>query len=130
MKTWLSYVKQGFARKIPADAISGMDQLPSDIRRNLKHIYPFVLGHWREGTLGATLIFMGTALSFPQPLISRYFVDTVIMGRRLNLLAGVVILMVAISACSTLCGLLQQFYVARFEQRHPGEPARPRAASS
>jgi ABC-type bacteriocin/lantibiotic exporter with double-glycine peptidase domain len=25
--------------------------------------------------------------------------------------------MIAISACSKLCGLLQQFYVARFEQR-------------
>ncbi len=60
---------------------------------------------------------MGTLLSFPQPLISRYFIDTVIGGRRLSLLPGVVLLMVAISGCSILCGLLQQFYVARFEQR-------------
>ncbi len=117
MKTWLSYVKQGFSRKVPADAISGMDQLPTDIRKNLKHIYPFVLRHWRKGVLGAGLIFVGTLLSFPQPLISRYFIDTVIGGRRLSLLPGVVLLMVAISGCSILCGLLQQFYVARFEQR-------------
>jgi len=117
MKTWLSYVKQGFSRKVPADAISGMHQLPTDIRKNLKHIYPFVLRHWRQGVLGAGLIFVGTLLSFPQPLISRYFIDTVIGGRRLSLLPGVVLLMVAISGCSMLCGLLQQFYVTRFEQR-------------
>ena len=117
MKTWLSYVKQGFSRKVPADAISGMHQLPTDIRKNLKHIYPFVLRHWRQGILGAGLIFVGTLLSFPQPLISRYFIDTVIGGRRLSLLPGVVLLMVAISGCSMLCGLLQQFYVTRFEQR-------------
>ena len=116
MKTWLSYVKQGFSRKIPADEISGMGELPTDIRSNLTHIYPFILAHWRQGILGAGLIFAGTLLSFPQPLISRYLVDTVIGGRRLNLLAGVILLMVAISGCSKLCGLLQEFYVARFEQ--------------
>jgi ATP-binding cassette, subfamily B, bacterial len=116
MKTWLSYVKQGFSREIPADEISGMGELPTDIRSNLRHIYPFILGHWRKGALGALLIFVGTLLGFPQPLISRYLVDTVIGGRQLNLLAGVVLLMIAISACSKLCGLLQQFYVARFEQ--------------
>jgi ABC-type multidrug transport system fused ATPase/permease subunit len=117
MKTWLSYVKQGFSRKVPVDEISGMGELPTDIRSNLKHIYPFVLGHWRKGVLGAGLIFAGTLLSFPQPLISSYLVDTVILGRRLSLLPGVILLMVAISGCATLCGLLQQFYVARFEQR-------------
>ena len=116
MKTWLSYVKQGFARKVPADEISGLGELPTDIRTNLKHIYPFVLAHWRQGVLGSGLIFVGTLLSFPQPLISRYFVDTVLGGRRLSLLPGVILLMVAMSGCSTLLGLLQQFYVARFEQ--------------
>jgi ABC-type multidrug transport system fused ATPase/permease subunit len=116
MKTWLSYVRQGFARKIPVDEISGMGELPTDIRTNLRHIYPFVLAHWRQGVLGAGLIFVGTLLSFPQPLISRYFVDTVLGGRRLSLLPGVILLMVAISGCSTLLGLLQQFYVTRFEQ--------------
>ena len=116
MKTWLSYVKQGFARKVPADEISGLGELPTNIRTNLKHIYPFVLAHWRQGVLGSGLIFVGTLLSFPQPLISRYFVDTVLGGRRLSLLPGVILLMVAMSGCSTLLGLLQQFYVARFEQ--------------
>ena len=116
MKTWLSYVKQGFARKVPADEISGLGELPTDIRTNLKHIYSFVLAHWRQGVLGSGLIFVGTLLSFPQPLISRYFVDTVLGGRRLSLLPGVILLMVAMSGCSTLLGLLQQFYVARFEQ--------------
>jgi ABC-type multidrug transport system fused ATPase/permease subunit len=93
-----------------------MGELPTDIRTNLRHIYPFVLAHWRQGVLGAGLIFVGTLLSFPQPLISRYFVDTVLGGRRLSLLPGVILLMVAISGCSTLLGLLQQFYVTRFEQ--------------
>ncbi|HVN25708.1 MAG TPA: ABC transporter ATP-binding protein [Syntrophorhabdales bacterium] len=116
MKTWLSYVKQGFSRKIPVDQISAQGELPTDLRKNLKHIYPFVLQHWRKGIIGAALILIGTLLSFPQPLISRYFVDTVLTGRQLKLLPGVILLMITISGCSKLCGLLQQFYVARFEQ--------------
>jgi len=60
---------------------------------------------------------VGTLLSFPQPLISRYFIDTVLSGRQLALLPGVLLLMVAIGGSSRLCSLLQQFYVSRFEQR-------------
>jgi ATP-binding cassette, subfamily B, bacterial MsbA len=117
MKTWLSYVRRGFARKVPADALPAADNLPTDIRKNLRHIYPFVFRHWKKGIVGVGLIFAGTLLSFPQPLISRYFVDTVLTERQLGLLPGVVLLMIGISGCSKLCDLLQGFYVARFEQR-------------
>ena len=117
MTTWFSYLKQGFSRELPLDAVSGADEPAADIRGNLKNIYPFVLRHWRKGALGSGLILVSALLSFPQPLISRYLVDTVIMGRQLHLLAGVVLLMFAISAASKLSGLLEQFYVARFEQR-------------
>jgi ABC-type bacteriocin/lantibiotic exporter with double-glycine peptidase domain len=115
MKTWFSYLKQGLSRQLPTDAIAGENGY-GELRGRLKNIYPFVLRHWRQGVLGSSLIFMGTLLSFPQPLISRYLIDTVIMGHRLELLAGVVLLMVAVSAASRLSSLLQQFYVARFEQ--------------
>ena len=115
MKTWFSYLRQGLSRKLPEDAISGENGY-GELRGRLRNVYPFVLRHWRQGVLGSSLIFVGTLLSFPQPLISRYLIDTVIMGHRLELLAGVVLLMVAVSAASKLSSLLQQFYVARFEQ--------------
>ena len=102
---------------MPVDAVSASKEQPGDIRGNLKNVYPFVLRHWRKGSVGAALILVSTLLSFPQPLIFRYMVDTVIMDRRLNLLAGVVLLMVAISGAAKLSGLLEQFYVTRFEQR-------------
>ena len=117
MKTWFSYVKRGFSRKVPAEAVPAADQVPADIRKNLRHIYPFVLRHWKKGIVGAGLILAGTLLSFPQPLIARYFVDAVLTERQLSLLPGVVLLMIAISGCSRLCDLLQGFYVSRFEQR-------------
>ncbi len=115
MKTWFSYIKQGFSRELPQDAISGENGY-GELRGRLRNIYPFVLRHWRQGVLGSSLILVGSVLSFPQPLISRYLIDTVIMGHRLKLLAAVVLLMVAVSITAKLSSLLQQFYVTRFEQ--------------
>ncbi len=115
MKTWFSYLRRGLSRELPADAIAGEDGY-GELRGHLRNIYPFVLRHWRQGALGSGLILIGTLLGFPQPLIYRYLIDNVLMGRRLELLAGVVLLMVAVAGAMKLCSLLQQFYVARFEQ--------------
>ena len=105
MKTWFSYLKQGFSRKMPVDAVSASKEQPGDIRGNLKNVYPFVLRHWRKGSAAGGVDPGEYPAELSQPLIFRYMVDTVIMDRRLNLLAGVVLLMVAISGAAKLAGL-------------------------
>jgi len=112
---WFTYLKQGLSRKMPDDRIAGQEGY-SGIKANLKNLRPFVNRHWRKGVLGAGLIIFTTLFAFPQPLIMRYIVDDVILGRQLGLLAAAILLLIGISLVEKLTGLLEEFYFARFEQ--------------
>jgi len=115
MDSWFTYLKQGLSRKMPDDRIAGQEGY-SGIKANLKNLRPFVSRHWRKGVLGAGLIIFTSLFAFPQPLIMRYIVDDVILGRQLGLLAGAILLLIGISLVEKLTGLLEEFYFARFEQ--------------
>ena len=115
MNGWFTYLKQGLSRKMPDDRIAGQEGY-SGIKANLKNLRPFVNRHWRKGVLGAGLIIFTTLFAFPQPLIMRYIVDDVILGRQLGLLAAAILLLIGISLAEKLTGLLEEFYFARFEQ--------------
>jgi len=110
-----AYLKQGLSRKMPEDRIAGQAGY-SGIKANLKNLRPFVGRHWRKGVLGAGLIIFTSLFAFPQPLIMRYIVDDVILGRQLGLLAGAILLLIGISLAEKLTGLLEEFYFARLEQ--------------
>jgi ABC-type multidrug transport system fused ATPase/permease subunit len=101
---------------MPADHIAG-SLVYSGARANLGYLRPFIVRHWRKGALGAFLILSSTLLGFPQPLINRYLIDQVILARRIDLLAGVVLLMIGIKIIGIVSGLLQQYTFTRFEQR-------------
>ncbi|MDH3899093.1 MAG: ABC transporter ATP-binding protein/permease, partial [Deltaproteobacteria bacterium] len=113
--SWWTYLKSGLSRKLPKDRIGGQDGYGS-IKASLKNLRPFVGRHYRKGAVGVLLVLMTSLFGIPQPLIMRYLVDDVILGRQLGLLAIAVILLAGISLAEKLTGLLQQFYFARFEQ--------------
>ena len=115
MNTWFTYLKRGLSRELPEDRIAGRGGY-AGIKANLQNLRPFLARHWRKGVLGAFLIIFNSLLGFPQPLITRYLIDEVILGRQLGLLAGVVLLLAGIKVVGKLTGSLQQFYFARFEQ--------------
>lgn len=115
MDSWLNYLKQGLSRGLPKDRISGRE-CNSGIRTSLKNLYPYIGRHWRKGMLGGLLLLFTSLLSFPQPLITRYLVDDVILGRQLALLAGAILLLIGIALSEKLLSLLHQFYFSRFEQ--------------
>jgi len=115
MDSSLSYLKSGLSRNVPIDRITGRNAA-SDIKSNFKNLHPFLTRHWRKGMLGAALILAASLLSIPQPLIFRYVVDNVILGRQLGLLAGAVIFLGGISLAQKLAMLLQDFFFARLEQ--------------
>ncbi len=100
---------------MPEDRLGPQDGY-SALKTNLKNLRPFVARHWRKGILGAILLFLTPLLSFPQPLITRYLIDHVILGKHLELLAGVILLLVGIAFLSILANLLQQFFFSRYEQ--------------
>jgi subfamily B ATP-binding cassette protein MsbA len=116
MESWFTYLKRGLSRKVPQDRFVG-DGAYAGVKANLKNLRPYVGRHWRRGAVGAVLITCTSLLAFPQPLITRYIVDDVILARHLALLAGAILLLIAIAVAEKLASALQEFYFARFEQQ-------------
>jgi ATP-binding cassette subfamily B protein len=115
MNTWFTYLKQGLSRELPEDRIAGREGY-AGTKANLQNLRPFVARHWPKGVLGALLILFSSLLGFPQPLINRYLIDDVILGRQLSLLAGAVLLLAGVKVLGMLTSLMEQFYFTRFEQ--------------
>ncbi len=115
MSSWFAYLRRGFSRDLPEDRLSGGEGY-TDTRASLRNLRPFVGRHWRKGLLGAVLLLLNSLLGFPQPLVNRYLIDNVILGKQLDLLAGVVALLIGLKIAGMLSSTLQQFYFTRFEQ--------------
>ena len=115
MKTWFTYLKQGLSRKIPEDSISGI-RGHGGLKVNLKNLLPYFKRHRHRGMLGCLLIAAATLFAFPPPLITRYLVDDVILGRQVGLLTGAILLLIGCLVAEKLARLFEDFYFARFEQ--------------
>jgi ABC-type bacteriocin/lantibiotic exporter with double-glycine peptidase domain len=115
MQRWLLFLKQGMSRELPKDRISN-EKAYSKMRSNLKNLHPFLKRHWRKAILGAIIVLLTSLLGFPAPLITRYLIDKVILGRQLHLLLGVVLLLAGIKVLAMLSGTWQQFFFTRLEQ--------------
>ena len=115
MTTWLGYLQQGLARTLPADRLAEHTPI-ADARAHLGNLRPFVARHWKQGAFGATLILANSLLAFPSPLVNRFLIDDVILGRQLDLLPIAVVLFAGAQGAGMLTGILQQFYFTRFEQ--------------
>jgi ABC-type multidrug transport system fused ATPase/permease subunit len=115
MKSWFAYLKGALARRLPDDKLA-VGQKNGRLRANLKNLVPFIKRHWHKGALGGGLILLTSLLAFPGPLITRYLIDKVILGRQLSMLLGVVLLLAGIKAANILFSLLQQYFFTRFEQ--------------
>ncbi|HUT71519.1 MAG TPA: ABC transporter ATP-binding protein [Desulfatiglandales bacterium] len=116
MDTWFTYLKQGLSRKLPGDSIAG-DGGYAGLKPDLRNLRPYVDRHWKKGLLGFLLIIVSTLLAFPQPLITRYIIDDVILARQLALLAGAILVLIIIVLGEKLASVLEEFYFARFEQK-------------
>ena len=95
MKSWFAYLKGALARRLPEDKLAA-GQKKDRLRANLKNLVPFIKRHWSKGALGALLILLTSLLAFPGPLITRYLIDKVILGKQLSLLLGVILLLAGI----------------------------------
>ena len=116
MRTWLKTLKTGLSRRIPVDRITGRD-CPSGIKGNLKRLWPYVKLHRRHGLLGLLIVCASTCLAFPPPLITRYIVDDIVLGQRLGLLAGALLLLAGCLIFEKLTRLFEDYHFARFEQQ-------------
>jgi ABC-type multidrug transport system fused ATPase/permease subunit len=112
---WWTYLKQGLSHSAPEDRFAGQEGYGST-RESLRYLQPYLLRHWRNAVLGVFLILFASLLTFPQPLITRYIVDDVILKRQLGLLAGAIGLLIALVLAEKLAKVLEDFTFARFEQ--------------
>jgi ABC-type bacteriocin/lantibiotic exporter with double-glycine peptidase domain len=116
LDNWLTYLKRGLSRTAATDRLAGQESRAA-ILPGLRILRPYAVRHWRKGLFGLALILFTSLLSFPQPLITRYIVDDVILARQLGLLATAVLLFILVVLVEKLMSLLEEFYFARFEQR-------------
>jgi len=116
MKIWFKYLKQGLSSTAPEDPIASAGNSGS-VKTNLKNIYPYFKRHWRRGFVGLFLILLASLCGFPPPLITRYLVDDVILGRQIGFLVGAILLLAGFLVAEKLARMLEEFYFARFEQR-------------
>ena len=115
MKSWLDFLKTALSRKPLSDKLA-TESGRNHSRSRLKNLTPIICHHWQKGALGAALIVLASLLAFPGPLITRFLIDKVILGRQLRLLLGVILLLAGIKIAGILIGMLQQYSFTRFEQ--------------
>lgn len=115
MDSWFSYLKRGFRRGLPEDQIAGSAEYKT-VRESLRPFIPIILKHWKMGAVAGVFLLAGSLLTFPQPMISRFLMDHVLIEKRLALLAPVVALMAGVALVQGLSGMLQGFFSTRFQQ--------------
>ncbi len=115
MNTWLGYLKNALHRQMPEDGLSSGKKY-GRLRDNLKYIYPSLLKNWKLGVVGVVCILLTSLLAFPMPLVSKYFLDNVLIKRDMSLLVPVLIVYAAIIVSNKLLNILQSFSSTRFLQ--------------
>jgi ABC-type bacteriocin/lantibiotic exporter with double-glycine peptidase domain len=113
---WLNTLKSGLAHTAASDRI-GDGRPPGGLRTMLRRFYPTLRRHGPLAVAGGALILLATLAGFAPPLLTRYLVDDVILGRQMGLLAVAVLLLAACLAAEKLLRLAEDYCFARFEQR-------------
>ena len=116
MDGWLTTLKRGWTRRLPDGAIAGSADSRS-VLKGLRHLMPSVRPHWRRAALGSALVLAVSLLSLPQPLISRFLVDDVLIDRHLGWLPWALGLMVAVALGHAGTKLMQGYVLSRFRQQ-------------
>jgi ABC-type multidrug transport system fused ATPase/permease subunit len=115
MLSWIDVLRRGLSRTPALDRVSKQDG-DAETYTNLKNLKPFIRRHWRKGILGLIIVLLAALLTYPQPLITRYLIDNVILARQLDKLWLALLLMAGVKGLNMGFGLIQQFYFTRFEQ--------------
>ncbi|NPV05522.1 MAG: ABC transporter ATP-binding protein [Syntrophaceae bacterium] len=115
MKTWIEYLRSGLARKAPEDRLAE-GKTSAGIVENLRRHLPFFRRHWKKASLGAGFILLNAAMAFPMPLVSRFVIDDVILGRQLALLPWVLLVMATLALFTRAAGLFQSWFFLRYSQ--------------
>ena len=115
MYNCLLHLKNGLSRKLPEDHFKHKIKY-GRLRDNLKYLYPSLVKNWKTGIISGILLLLGSILTYPQPMITRFLIDDVLLKKKIELLIPVIILFAVIGISSFTIGILRQFYNVRFSQ--------------
>lgn len=111
MSGWFSYLKKGLKRPDSPDRLSARRAAA-----RFDRLWPFFIRHWPKALLGAVLVFAASASGYIQPLVQRFLIDRVILGRQLGLLPWTILVFIVLYLLGQLGGMLQHFYFTHFGQ--------------
>lgn len=115
MKTWFQYLKSGLSKQLPEDKYKEDTQY-GRIRDNLKYLFPSIKKFWKIGALSIIILLISAVLSYPLPMISKYFIDEVLLKKQIDLLLPVIGIIVVLNLASYLSEQLKQYFSLRFSQ--------------
>ena len=113
MKALFSYLKSGFSREMPADQISS----EQNTRKNLKRLFWFLKPHFPKIAAGVLLSLLLALLDSPRPLISKYLIDDVILGKKYGWFPILVAIVVVTKLVEKGVNIILAFYLPRFENK-------------
>lgn len=82
----------------------------------LKKTFPFIKPYIRLGLLASILMLFSALLSIPQPLLTKYIIDDVVIKKDISILSIIVIFVILILILDGIVWFLKQFYFNQFEQ--------------
>jgi ABC-type multidrug transport system fused ATPase/permease subunit len=115
MFSWFEYLRQGLSHTQLKDRIAN-ERGEASTLSNFENLRPFLIRHWRKGLLGVVIVILSSLLVIPQPLITRYLIDDVILARQLDKLWIGLLLLGGTKGLGMGLGAIQNFYFTRFEQ--------------
>lgn len=115
MLSWVEYLKKGLSRNLPEDHYNKETKY-GRLRDNFKYIFPSVKKEWKLGIISISILIFASLLQYPQPMITKYLIDEVLVKKQIELVIPVVILLAVISLGQYVSGMMKSYYQMRFSQ--------------
>jgi len=116
----IKFIKRSFAKKNISSEIAedflytgGKNKFNMKL---LKKLLPFLIIKWKKGAAASFLLFLATLASIPQPLITKYLIDDVLLKNDMALLNIVIMFFVGLVLIQSLFTFMRDYLFTRFEQ--------------
>ncbi|MGD8780870.1 MAG: ABC transporter ATP-binding protein [Ignavibacteria bacterium] len=116
----LRFIKNAFKQKnirseIEEEYFSNDGQSSINLRL-IKKLFPFVKLKWRKGVFASSLLVFSILVTLPQPLMTKFLIDDVLLKGDIHLLTIIIIALVLLFLFQALFTFLRDYYFTRFEQ--------------
>ncbi len=93
------------------------DQDKGSFRDNIKLFIPGILKQWKLVITLSIVLLIVCMLSYPMPMINRYFIDGVLLKKNWNMVAPIIILMAIIGIANNIASFLLNYFNTKFDQK-------------